>query len=144
MKSFSSLDQSTLAPPPHTSRPLELSNIKTQSKFDKYCLKFISGQKEYQTSKINFKNKFPHYVQALKSTHPPTTGNKRSWFDAKLEYYELVKDNYLKNKEEDQEEWEEATSQLRDCQRKRKRLNYMWSSIEKNVHQHHYKLNHKM
>jgi hypothetical protein len=111
--------------------------------FDKYCTKFLLGQKEYQNTKNNFKLRFPHYIKALENTKPPLGGSKRSYFDLKLEYYDMVKETYLKSTEEDSCYWEEAEQLLRDCNEKRRRLNYMWSSIEKNLNDYHYKLNYK-
>lgn len=116
---------------------VELSEISSQPIFDKYCAKFLLNQKEYQNTKMNFKSKYPHYIKALENTKPPT-GSKRSYYDLKLEYHDMVKENYLKT--EDETSWQEAESQLRDCNEKRRRLNFMWSSIEKNLDDHHYKL----
>lgn len=121
-------------------RPVELSEIPTQAIFDKYCNKFLKHQKEYQQSKMNFKRHHPDYIQALQQTAPPK-GSKRSYYDLKLEYHDMVKDHYLKS--EDESAWREAEAQLRDCNEKRRRLNFMWSSIQKNLNDHHYKLNQK-
>lgn len=98
-------------------------------------------QKEYHDTKVQFKQKYPYYIKVLESTHPPT-GSKRSYFDLKLEYYDMVKENYLKK--QDESSWQEAESHLRECNAKRRRLNFMWNSIEKNLNDHHYKLNRKM
>lgn len=119
---------------------IELLKIVSQSMFDKYCAKFITSQKEYQRLKMKFTAKFPQYIRALETTGPPKTGIKRSYYDTKVEYYDMVKDNYLKAG--DESSWKEAETLLNEWNRKRRRLNYMWNSIEKNMREHRYQLNH--
>ncbi|KAG2235311.1 hypothetical protein INT48_007942 [Thamnidium elegans] len=125
----------------HHHTPIELSQLATQPIFDSYCAKYMHEQKEYHDTKVQFKQKYPYYIKVLESTHPPT-GSKRSYFDLKLEYYDMVKENYLKK--QDESSWQEAETHLRECNAKRRRLNFMWNSIEKNLNDHHYKLNRKM
>lgn len=119
---------------------IELLKIVSQSMFDKYCAKFITSQKEYQRLKMKFIAKFPQYIRALETTGPPKTGIKRSYYDTKVEYYDMVKDNYLKSG--DESSWKEAEALLNEWNLKRRRLNYMWNSIEKNMREHRYQLNH--
>ncbi|KAI9364084.1 hypothetical protein BD770DRAFT_174909 [Pilaira anomala] len=124
---------------PHA--PIELSNLSTQPIFDNYCSKYIKEQKSYSDIKNQLKQKYPHYIKVLESTSPPT-GSKRSYYDLKLEYYDLVKEKYLKTK--DQSSWEQAESHLKNCNAKRRRLNYMWDSIKKNLIDNKFKLNCKI
>ncbi|CAO3632080.1 unnamed protein product [Mucor hiemalis] len=118
---------------------IELLKIVSQSMFDKYCAKFITSQKDYQHTKTKFIAKYPQYIRALETTGPPKTGIKRSYYDTKVEYYDMVKHTYLKAG--DESSWKEAEALLNEWNLKRRRLNYMWNSIEKNMKEHRYQLN---
>lgn len=143
---------SSLAPPPPPSstkpikpsksirkepRPIKPLDIKSQRRFDAYCHSYVTAQTDYSRIKRFFKNNFPQYIQVLESTEPPK-GKKRSYYDLKREYQGMVKTNYLKK--DDEEAFKEAEDFLMDCSKKRRRLNYMWTSIVQNVDKYQYKI----
>jgi hypothetical protein len=119
---------------PHPIKPLD---IKSQRHFDAYCHSYVTAQTDYSRIKRFFKTNFPEYIKVLQSTEPPK-GKKRSYYDLNREYQGMVKSNYLKN--DNEEAFREAEDFLIDCNKKRRRLNYMWTSIVQNVDKHQYKV----
>lgn len=113
-------------------------NIRNQHKFNAYCYSYIKQQKDYNRIKRFFKNNFPQYIKVLQSTEPPK-GTKRSYYDLNAEYQGMLKTNYLKQGD-DEQAFKEAQDFLVDCNNKRRRLNYMWTSIKQNLDEHHYNI----
>ncbi|GAN09315.1 hypothetical protein MAM1_0258c08840 [Mucor ambiguus] len=130
-------------PPPPPPRPahkeptsIKPLNIKSQHKFNAYCHSYVKQQKDYIRIKRFFKSNFPQYIQVLQSTEPPK-GTKRSYYDLNAEYQAMLKSSYLKQGD-DEQAFKEAQDFLVDCHNKRRRLNYMWSSIKQNLDEHQY------
>ncbi|KAL9541196.1 hypothetical protein MBANPS3_009261 [Mucor bainieri] len=128
-------------PPRHHPAPKEPTsikpvNIKSQHKFNAYCHSYVKQQKDYVRIKRFFKSNFPQYIQVLESTEPPK-GTKRSYYDLNAEYQAMLKSNYLKQGD-DEQAFKEAQDFLVDCHNKRRRLNYMWTSIKQNLDEHQY------
>ncbi|KAK4519232.1 uncharacterized protein ATC70_009464 [Mucor velutinosus] len=133
----------TALPPPPPSPPtnkeptsIKPLNIKSQHKFNAYCHSYVKQQKDYIRIKRFFKSNFPQYIQVLQATEPPK-GTKRSYYDLNAEYQAMLKSNYLKQGD-DEQAFKEAQDFLVDCNNKRRRLNYMWTSIKQNLDEHQY------
>ncbi|KAL0142229.1 hypothetical protein V8B55DRAFT_1496098 [Mucor lusitanicus] len=124
--------------PPAHKEPTSIKplNIKSQHKFNAYCYSYVKQQKDYVRIKRFFKSNFPQYIQVLQSTEPPK-GTKRSYYDLNAEYQAMLKTNYLKQGD-DEQAFKEAQDFLVDCHNKRRRLNYMWTSIKQNLDEHQY------
>ncbi|RCH79979.1 hypothetical protein CU098_006065, partial [Rhizopus stolonifer] len=95
---------------PHSSmKPVD---IPSQRMFDAYCHRYVHAQADYSRIKKFFKTNFPDYIRVLETT-PPPKGTKRSYFDLKVEYQNMVKTNYLK--QADDHALKEAEDFLVDC-----------------------------
>ncbi|CEP16183.1 hypothetical protein [Parasitella parasitica] len=118
---------------PTSIKPL---NIKKQHNFSAYCYNYVKQQKDYTRAKRFFIDNFPQYVKVLQSTEPPK-GTKRSYYDLNAEYQDMLRANYLKQGD-DEKGFKEAQDFLVDCNNKRRRLNYMWTSIKQNIDEYHH------
>lgn len=131
-----------MMPPKELSEPREPTepvDIKTQREFDAYCFKFVKEQSDYSRIKRVFKASFPEYVKAIESTEPPK-GTKRSYFDLNVEYRQMVHTKFLQDNKGKKDDLKDAEDLLLDCNNKRRRLNYMWTSIKQNKEEHKYKI----
>ncbi|KAI8636607.1 hypothetical protein BD408DRAFT_425883 [Parasitella parasitica] len=123
-------------PTPKEPTSIKPLNIKNQHKFSAYCYSYVKQQKDYNRIKRFFIDNFPQYIKVLQSTEPPK-GTKRSYYDLNAEYQDMLRANYLKQCD-DEKGFKEAQDFLVDCNNKRRRLNYMWSSIKQSIDEYHY------
>ncbi|KAI7899345.1 uncharacterized protein BX663DRAFT_211257 [Cokeromyces recurvatus] len=119
---------------PNSIKPIK---IPSQRAFSAYCTKYEIVRDEYNRIKQYLIENYPDYIKILQNTDQPT-GSKRSYHDLKAEYQTLIKEKFLKDAKE--ERFIETENLVEECNRKRRRLNYMWTTIKQNIGDHRYKI----